>query len=443
MVGEALTPELTVDFACAFGAWADGGPVVIGRDTRRSSPMLRAAVTAGLMSRGCEVIDMGICTTPLLSFAVRELACAGGISITGSHNDAQWNALKFLGPDGALLNAVKGEELLDIYHASPCGATPPAWLAVSAPPPDVRERYVEHLLAAVDGGAIRRRRFRLALDFCNGAAGGVAAEFLGRLGCTLVPLNAEPGGTFAHPPAPSPENMRQLSRFTREVAADLGAALNVDGDRIGFVLRDGRALSEEHTLPLAALGRLARRPGPVVVNLSTSRMTDIVAARFAQRVVRAPVGESYVVDRALEEGAVLAGEGSGGTVALPAGMTFDGLLTLGIVLEGIAGEEGGLQSLADSLPRLEMRKGAVECLPDRAYRALEYFRACYVSRQPDFTDGVRIDLQHAWLHVRVSNTEPLVRVIAEAEDAGRADRLFEEAMALARRAADSARGGVG
>lgn len=434
VVGDALTPELAVDFASAFGAWAEGGPVVIGRDTRRSSPMLRAAVIAGLMARGCRVMDMGICPTPLLSFAVRESGCSGGISITGSHNDLEWNALKFVGPDGTLLNAVKGEELLDIYHACAVMAAGPGTLISMGESQELIDRYIGSLLASLDTGAIRAAKLRVAADFCNGACPALAARFLKELGCALLPVNEQATGYFAHSPAPRPSNMGVLARQTAAAGADLGAALNIDGDRIAFVLPDGRPLSEEHTLPLAALNRLARRPGPVVTNLSTSRMIDSLASRFGQSVLRAPVGESYVMERGLEEGAVLAGEGSGGVAALPVSMTFDALLTLGMVLEAMTSTGANLSELVEQLPHYEMRKGELPCLPDQAYRALEYFRSSFDDRAPDLSDGVRVEWNDSWLHVRVSNTEPLVRVIAEAEDGKRADELFAEAMASARRA---------
>lgn len=434
VVGDALTPELIVRFACAFGTWAEGGPLVIARDTRVSSPMLRAAVVAGLMSTGCDVMDLGVCPTPLLSFAVRDLGCAGGISITGSHNDEDWNALKFAGPDGVLLNAAKGEELLDIYHESAFAAASSGRLFLVDESSPSRDRYLEFLLACLDGAMIRARNFTVAADFCNGACAGMASRFLRKLNCTIVPLNAEPSSRFAHSPAPAPANMGDLARAVVETKADLGAAINIDGDRVAFVLADGGPLSEEQTLPLAALNRLARRPGLTVTNLSTSRMIDTLARHFGQSVLRAPVGESHVMDRALGHDAVLAGEGSGGVAALPASMTFDSLLTLGMVLETMAGDGAALAELAGRLPRYEMRKGKYPCRPDQAYRALESFRSYFDVLAPDYSDGVRVEWHDAWLHVRFSNTEPLLRVIVEAEEGPRADALFAEAAAFVQRA---------
>jgi phosphomannomutase len=435
VVGDALTPELVVNFACAFGTWCEAGPVIIGRDTRRSSGALRAAVTAGLLSTGCEVVDLGIVPTPVVSFAVRELGTAGGIAVTGSHNDARWNALKFLGPDGALLNAVKSEELLDIYHGASFLLAP--WDRLR--PVEMNcgrlvDRYLEHVLSVLDADSIRARRLRIAIDFCSGTGAATATAFLRELGCVLLPLNEEPTGEFPHPPAPSVANMRQLAALMKCLDADFGAAINVDGDRIGFVTGDGLALSEEYTLPLAAAIRLKRRPGPVVTNFSTSRMIDKVAEQHGQPVVRTSVGESHVIDLGLAESAALAGEGSGGVAALPVAMTFDGLLTLGLVLEQVACTESSLGTIAQSFPSYSIRKRHLPCPPNLVYRVLDRFRSHYSELEPDCRDGVRICWKDAWLHVRASNTEPILRIIVEADTAERADNEMERAVTFARRA---------
>lgn len=435
VVGEALTPELVVDFACAFGTWCDGGTVVVGRDTRASSPLLRAAVVSGLMSCGCEVVDLGVCSTPLVSFAVRERGAAGGISITGSHNSARWNALKFLGPDGALLNAVLSEELLDIYHAS--AFIQAGWqnLRKIVSAPGVLDRYLDHLVAGLNVERIRAREYRVAIDLCNGACGSAATAFLTRLGCRVFPLNEEPSGEFAHAPAPSPANMRQLAALMRCLGADLGAAINIDGDRIGFVTNEGVPLSEEYALPLAARNVLAKEPGPIVTTYSTSSMIDAIAREYGQDVIRTSVGEGYVMDRAFAEGAVIAGEGSGGIAFPRITPTFDALATLGVVLEEMARTGKSVAELAAMLPARAMRKGELGAPPDVVYRVVEGFRKKYAALGPNTADGVRIDWPGAWLHVRASNTEPLLRVITEADTAERAEELFEEAMTLARRLA--------
>jgi phosphomannomutase len=431
VVGEALTPALVVNFAAAFGTWCGGGAVVIGRDTRGSSSMLRAATISGLLATGCEVIDLGLASTPLVSFAARELGAQGGLSITGSHNDAEWNALKFLGGGGALLDAVENEELLDIYHTSDFRWA--SWDGVRpvASDGEVLARYHDHLLAALDVEAIRRRRFKVAADFCNGPLAALARPYLEALGCQLFAINDEPNGRFAHPPAPSAANLAAVAAEVRRASADLGVGLNVDGDRIGFATAAGTALSEEHGLPLAAAARLRRRPGPVVTNLSTSSMVERVVGASGQRVLRTAVGESAVVARGLVEGAVLAGEGNGGVAVLPTSMTFDALLTFGLVLEEMAVRECSLEALVARLPRLAMRKHELPCPPNVVHRVLDAFRTRYTEMNPDFSDGVRVTWPEAWLHVRTSNTEPLLRIIAEAATPDLCDARFEEALALA------------
>ena len=432
VVGDALTPEVIVNFACAFGTWCGAGPVVIGRDTRRSSTAFRSAVVSGLLATGCRIVDLGVAPSPLLSFAVRELGASGGIAVTGSHNDAGWNALKFFGPDGALLNAAKSGELLDVYHGAAFAlAGSDRLLAVEAAP-EIADRYVEHLAGALDVDAIRARGFRIAVDLDNGSCGAIAARFLERLRCTPLPLNAEPTGEFAHPPAPTAANMQQLAAFVRGGRADLGAALNVDGDRVGFVTADGTALSEEYALPLAARQRLRRRPGTVVTNYSTSGMVEALARAHGQRVVRGPVGESQVIDLGLAEDAVLAGEGSGGIAVLPLNVAYDGLLTLGLVLDEMATSGQTLAGLVAGLPALSMRKRELPCPPNVVHKVVDRFRREHAADNPDCADGVRLAWGDSWLHVRASGTEPLLRIIAESPDPRRAEALVEDATVFAR-----------
>jgi len=428
VVGEALTPELVVDFGCAFGTWTQGTPVVIGRDSRRSSTMFRSAVVAGLLSPGCEVFDLGVCPTPLVSFAVREWGCGGGISITGSHNNYRWNALKFIGPDGTPLNPVRSRELFDIYHGSTFLTASRDSLPSVCSGPAVLDRYVQNLLNPLHVDIIRKQQFKLAVDFCNGACLSVAECFLEALGCQLKALNEDSSNEFAHSPAPTKENMGQLSHFVRKLDVDLGAAINVDGDRVAFVTKEGVPLSSEVTLPLVARNRLQRRPSLVVTNLSTSRMIDVVAAERGQEVLRTAVGESHVVDRGFDEGATIVGEGSGGVAALPITPTFDGLLSLGLVLETMALTGKTLSELTSDLPHFHMRKGTVRCLPVQAYRALDGLRRVYSGIPADLTDGIRIDWEDAWLHIRSSSTEPVLRIIVEAEEGERAESIFDEAM---------------
>jgi phosphomannomutase len=430
VVGEALAPELVVDFACAFGTWCGSGPIAIGRDTRRSSTAFRAAVVSGLLSTGRRVLDLGVVSSPLLSFGIREIGAAGGIAITGSHNDSRWNALKFFGPDGALLNAAKGGELLDVYRgASFERATWDRFSPVDTA--DVSDRYLEHLSSLLDVDAIRACGFRIAVDLANGTCGAIATRFLQSLRCTVLPMNDEPTGSFGRAPAPTSASMRDLAAVTRDADAALGAALNVDGDRVGFVTAEGATLSEELSLPLAAVSRLRRRPGAIVTSYSTSGITQTLAHRYGQRVVRGPVGEGQIVDLGLAEGAVLAGEGSGGVAVLPASVAYDGLLTLGLVLDELASSRRTLAQVVDTLPVATICKRELRCPPNLVYRVIDRFRRRHAHEYPDCADGVRLAWVDAWLHVRASATEPLLRIIAEAPTRQRAEELVEGVVSFA------------
>jgi phosphomannomutase len=429
IVGQALHPGLIVDFACAFGTWVDGRPVVVGRDTRRSSPMVRSALLSGLMATGCRILDLGVASTPLASYAVRELGAAGGISVTGGHNDAEWNALKFIGPDGCLLNAARSEELFDIYHAGGFRLEGRVGKLVDLSGAPVLEGYLETLLSAVDVEAVRRARLKVAVDFCGGSLCPATRTLFDRLGCELVAVHPEPGEIFPHPPEPRPEHLQELGRVIKETGCHLGAALNIDGDRLALAESSGRVLSEELTLPLAVLARFQHRPGAVVTNCSTSGSVETLASTWGQPVFRAPVGESFVMDKAMEEGAVVAGEGSGGVASLPWSATFDALLTLALVMDLLATARAPLAEVVRDIPLRPMRKAAWRCPPSLAYRVVEQFPAAFPGASVEELDGVRLVLNDGWIHTRVSRTEPVVRVILEADSEEKADLLLAQAVA--------------
>ena len=432
IVGEALNPELIISFARAFGSWAGGGPVAVGRDTRRSAPMVHSAVVAGLLASDCQVVELGATSTPLVSFAVRELGCSGGISITGSHNDTRWNALKFVGADGSLLNALKSEELLDVYHAAAFRAPTSHPRRPEPAPAEVVDAYLTYLCAVLDCDLIRSGGSRIAVDLRGGALGPLVRGLARRLFTDVVLIHESPEDLRGRP-EPSAESMGDLSKVVHEQGCSAGFALNVDGDRLGIVAETGQALSEEMTLPLAALNRLARRQGTIVTSLSTSNRVDFVARQFGETVVRTAVGESHVIDRGLEEAAVLAGEGSGGVAILPSSVAFDALLSMGQILELMTRERKPLSELALEIPQPEIRKGEIRCPAPQAYRALERFREEFEDDDPNVVDGVRVDWDDLWIHVRVSKTEPLLRIIVEGGDADRVEALFSRSLESARR----------
>jgi phosphomannomutase len=418
VVGETFTPELAVAFAQAFGTYLDGGRILVCRDTRPSGPMVRAAVLGGLMAAGCEVVDLGVCPTPSMQLAVVRAGAEGGIAITAGHNPSQWNALKFVRADGLYLNPSQAEELLDIFHQGEF--TKATWDKVSrrVEEADAVEGHVETLLNSFDAGAIRARRLRVAVDCCNGACSLLSPRWLEELGCEALAVNDDPAAPFPHSPEPKPETMAQLRAVVKAGRADVGFAHDADGERLGVVTEKGIPLSEESTLVLAAEILLPRRPGTVVTNVSTSGAVELVAARHGSTVVRVPVGQAYISEAMIETGAVLGGEGSGG-VSLPfVHPTHDSAAAVGLILEHLALSGEPLSEVAARLPRLSMLKHNVEVEPKQLYSLLQHLRA-EVEREAfahDLTDGIKFEASGGWLHARASNTESMIRLIAEAAD---------------------------
>ena len=428
VVGETFTPELVVGFAQAFGAYLDGGRVLVCRDTRPSGPMVRSGVLAGLLAVGCEVVDLGVCPTPSMQLAVREFGAAGGIAITAGHNPSQWNALKFVRGDGLYFNPTQGEELLDIYHA---GEFPKAtWdrISTKVEAGDAVAHHVEVLKRAFDVEAVRARGLRVAVDCCNGACSYLIPRWLAELGCEVLPVNDDPSAPFPHNPEPRPETMAQLRAVVKAGRADIGFAHDADGERLGLVTEAGEPLAEELTLALAAETRLAERPGGVVVtNVSTSGAVDILARRHGGRVVRTPVGQAHVSEAIVEHGAVIGGEGSGGVSVPEVHPTHDSAAAIGLLLQRLARTGERASEAAAGLPRLSMVKHNVKVEPNHIYQLLQNFRLAAErdGLDPDMTDGIKVALPDGWAHVRASNTESVVRIIVEAADQASARHLLD------------------
>ena len=427
IVGETFTPELVVGFAQAFGTYLDSERILICRDTRQSGPMMRSAVLAGLLAAGCEVIDLGICPTPSLQLATKWLHAQGGISITAGHNPAPWNALKFVRSDGLYLNAAQAEELLDIYHQGEF--TKVMWdrIRTKIETENAINYHISTLKNAFDAEAIRARRFTVAVDCCNGACSLLVPRWLEEIGCEVLAINDDPAAPFPHNPEPKPETMAQLRSIVKAGRADIGFAHDADGERLGVVSETGEPLSEEMTLAIASEIKLSRQSGHVVTNISTSSAIDRIAARHSASVIRTPVGQAYISEAMLDYRAVIGGEGSGG-VALPAVQpTNDSAAAIGLILERLAQSGERISELAQQLPRLTMLKHNIVVEPSRIYSMLQSFRREVENDRAaglDLADGIKVSWPDGWVHVRASNTESMIRIIAEADTAERARDLL-------------------
>lgn len=430
VVGEALAPELLIQFAQAMGTYT-GGKIAVCRDSRRSGEMALASVTAGLLATGCEVINLGLCPTPSMQLYVRQNKLSGGIAVTAGHNPEEWNALKFVRSDGIYFNALQGEELLDVYHQGEFDKAKWNELKPVADQPGAAEAHVKWILQHVDVERIRRRRFKVALDCCNGACTFASQLLLDRLGCDAYPINDNVTERLPHDPNPSGGNLSQLKAVVKASRADIGFCHDADGERLGLVTDKSQPLNQEKTFALAARILLERNPGVVVTNLSTSRMIDDLAARFGGSVVRTPVGQAFVSEKMRETNAVVGGEGSGGVIVPRVQLTNDSLAVIAVLLDFMAEKHCSVSELDLELPRYFLKEKDVVLAPYQIFAALQNLRSELESQGEvvDFADGIKWDWKDGWLHIRASNTESLIRVIAEAREESRALELLDQALA--------------
>jgi len=432
LVGETFTPELAVGFAQAFGTYLDSGRILVCRDARPSGPMVRSAVLAGLLATGCEVIDLGVCPTPSLQLAVRRLDADGGISITAGHNPEPWNALKFVRGDGLYLNSLQADELLDIFHQGEFAKAGWERIRSRVEERDAITHHLDSLARAFDVEAIKSRRLTVAVDCCNSSCSYLSPRWLAALGCEVLAVNDDPSAPFPHAPEPTRRTMAQLRAVVKAGRADVGFAHDADGERLGIVTEEGEILGEEATLPLCAEIQLRRESGAVVTNVSTSAAVERVAERYGATVVRTPVGQAFISEAMSENRAVLGGEGSGGVIVPRVQLTHDSAAAVGLILEHVAQTGARVSELAASLPRLSMLKHYVEVEPNRIYSVLQrVYEELERERLPfDQTDGIKVQRPDGWVHVRVSNTESKIRVIAESDTDARAQELLDWARDL-------------
>lgn len=434
-VGAPLTPELMAGVAAAFGAFhrsrGERGPVVVGRDSRTSGPMYQAAVVAGLQSVGVDVIEVGLVPTPTVLLSVRHHGAAGGLAITASHNPAEWNALKLVGPDGMFLDAETSLAFRGFLGESEVPRA--AWneLGSTRRDDEAVERHLAALLACpeVDVDAIRARRLHVALDCVRGAGGVIVPRLLEALGCEVSAIHTEPDGHFPRDPEPTAEHLAELGRLVTSSGARIGLAVDPDADRLSLVDDEGRAMGEDFTLAVAADVVLSRRPGALVTNLSTSRVVEDVAERRGAPFVRAPVGEINVARRMQSEGATIGGEGNGGVILPSIQHTRDASAGILLILQALADADAPISQIVADWPTYRIVKQKVSFERARLDAAYEALIETFAPGDIDRTDGLRLAWasDRAWLHVRPSGTEPVVRLIAEAPDEGAATRLVEQA----------------
>ncbi|RKU27287.1 phosphoglucosamine mutase [Candidatus Poribacteria bacterium] len=433
-VAESLDPQVITRFSLAFGTFVEGKTVVIGRDSRTSSPLLRHAVLTGLLATGCHVIDVGLCSTPTILLMSKILDAQGSITITASHNPVEWNGIEFASESGRLLNQAERDRLLHIYQTESFNLS--AWdeLGTYEEKNDGMFIHLKWILELdwINVDSIRRRKFKVALDCGNGAGSVISPLLLHELGCDVVELNCVPDGNFNRPAEPTPEAISELCMSVRESEADIGFAHDGDADRVVIVTNEGIPLSGEWTYAFVSDFILSKTTGDIVATVSTSRMLDDIAEKHGVAIHRTKVGVGWVVEKMLEVDAVLGGEGTGGVIYPSINYTTDGITSIAAILQYLADSQQSISELVDNIPKYEMCRKKFEIPSQEVATQLvnmamkQYQDETKSSQSLDLTDGIKLVWDDRWVNIRKSGTEPVIRVFSEAPTNEEAETLCDE-----------------
>lgn len=428
IIGESLTPEVIVKYVTAFGQKLFGQKVIVGADPRESSRFIQPLVKSCLMACGCTAVDIGYSPTPTAELAVIESKAAGGIVITASHNPQEWNGLKFIGADGMFLPE---KEIYALFQeADSRKRVYKGWdeLGNEETFPDAIDNHLQLIydLPYLDIDLIRKRAFKIAIDCVNGAGATIIPKLLTHFGCEVIELNTEFTGKFAHNPEPVPQNLIDLAVAVKENHADFGLAVDPDVDRLAIISNEGNPLGEEYTLALAVKFVLSKKLGYVVVNLSTSRVIDEIAQYYNVLLFKTKVGEINVSQRMKEVDAVIGGEGNGGVILPELHYGRDAIVATALILQALAEFGDTISQLKQSLPQYYILKDKESIKNIDANNVIEHFAEKYKDEQLDLTDGLRIDRCDSWIHLRKSNTEPIVRIIVESRTPEISWRILQE-----------------
>jgi len=416
IVGGGLTPEILTKFSAAFGTWANGGKIVVGRDSRVSGEMVKTCVQAGLIATGCKIVDIGIVPTPTVEIAVKDLKAHGGISISASHNPLQWNALKLIGPLGLFLDQAQGNEVIEIADNGNIQYQTWDRLGKVEYYDFAVQNHIERILELdyINIPVLQERKFKVVVDCVNGAGGVLIPKLLRELGCDVISLNEDPHGIFPRDPEPSQKNLYALEEAVRMNQADVGFAVDPDVDRLAVVSNEGHAIGEEYTLALCVDFILSRKKGPVVVNASTSMAIDDIAKNHGCHVHRTRIGEINVSLKMRDLKASIGGEGNGGVILPEVHLGRDAATGIALILQHMCASRKTIAELWSALPQYVIIKEKIELGKIDVERAIEKILKDNTHNKIDVTDGVKIHFNHSWAHFRKSNTEPIIRAIVEA-----------------------------
>ena len=425
IVGESLTPAIIEKYTLAYGSSLNKGLVILGRDSRTSGEFIKDIVKGCLLATGCEVIDVGIVPTPTVQMEILHHKAQGGIAITASHNPPEWNGLKFMDANGRFLSPEKANK---IYSEADKGKfTLQKWDSVGTFKIDknANKRHIESLLklSYFNIKDLKKRKFKVVVDCVNGAGGLIIPQLLEKLGCETIVINGEANGYFAHTPEPLPENLTELSETVKKQKADIGFAVDPDVDRCAIIDNKGNTIGEEYTLALAVKFILLQKMGNVVVNMSTSRASEDIAKYYNCPFIRTKVGEINVAEEMDKSNAVIGGEGNGGVILPELHLGRDAPAAVALTLQALLEFGGTMNQLFLSLPQYKIVKKKINIEGLNPDDLLQKMAKKHNDKKIDFLDGLKIDTDDTWVHLRKSNTEPIIRVMAEAPTEKEAEEL--------------------
>ncbi len=436
IIGDGLDPDTLVKYTSAYADFVKKGKVVVGRDARISGDMVQSVVIGTLLAKGLDVIEIGICPTPTVQYTVKTLAANGGIAISASHNPNQWNALKLLNSTGQFMTPEQNAEMINLLENGTKHFA--AWdkLGKLTHYEEGLKKHVNDVihLKHIKIEEIKKRKFKVLVDCVNGAGVYVIPDLLRSFGCEVIEMNCERSGIFPRLPEPLPENLHETMKAVINSKADLGVVVDPDVDRLVLITNEGKPFSEENTITQAVKFILSKEKGNVVVNLSTTRAVDDVAESFGQKVFRSAVGEANVVKKMKEVNAIIGGEGSGGVIYPALHYGRDALVGIAITLQHLLEFGGSLAELKNSLPSYFIAKKKIELGNAKPDEIINHLIRKYKDEKINTDDGLRIDFNDHWVHLRKSNTEPIMRIITEAKEQKTAEGLchkyFDEIKAL-------------
>lgn len=430
--GESLHPLNAIEYTTAFArTLAQDGPIVLTRDGRVTGRCLADAISSGLTALGRDVLDGDVAATPTTGVLVQQHQAAGGIQISASHNPAPYNGIKLFGSDGRVISATAGQQVMEAYARGGFAGVSHDRVGTRKRLHETTGEHLRRVLATVDQEAIRKHHFKVVLDSHHGAGSVLGRPLLEALGCRVECLGEVPDGRFTRSPEPTEQNLAETTQAAGQFGADAVFCQDPDADRLAIIDETGTYIGEEFTLALTLQHALQRRSGPVVVNCSSSRMSaDICAAHGCDYHLSA-VGEANVTDKMLAVGAVYGGEGNGGPIDPRVGLVRDSFVAMAQVLDAMAATGKTISQLARELPQYAIYKTTIEITADRVPKLQEALQQRYPDASASTLDGLRLDWPDRWILVRPSNTEPIVRAIAEAQSFAQARELCETAAELA------------